>query len=306
MVDDKHSLVSVIIPVYNGGTYLLESINSIINQSYKNLEIIIINDGSSDNSESLIKKINDPRIIYIAQENQGLSSTLNTGIKIATGEFIARQDQDDVSLPNRVEFQLDYLLNNHIKFVGSRSVVIDDQGNKIAKHNHPLSSIACKLFLQFDNPFVHSSILARKDIFLNNLYSTELDKRPPEDYDLWCRLSEKFDMENVPQRLILYRELQSGMSQSNRRSFLNNVKRISVKTISSTLNGFDKNTICDLSEIYHGNKKIGLLNYLRLISVHLFLAIKICSSSRKFNYEFLKIYTYQFSKISKNFFSYYV
>ena len=306
MVDSIHSLISVIIPIYNGGVYLLDSISSIINQSYKNLEIIIINDGSSDNSHEIIQNFKDSRIVYINQENQGLSSTLNTGIKIATGEFIARQDQDDISLPNRIEVQLDYLLNNHVNFVGSRSIVIDYQGNRIAKHNHPLSSIACKLFLQFDNPFVHSSILARKDIFLNNLYSTELDKKPPEDYDLWCRLSEKFDMENVPQRLILYRQLQSGMSQSNRRSFLENVKRISVKTISSTLNGFDKNTICDLSEIYHDNKKIGLLNYLRLISLHLFLTIKICHSSRKFNYEFLKIYIYQFSKISKNFFSNYV
>lgn len=305
MQNIKNELVSVIIPVYNGGDYLIDSVSSIINQSYKNLEIIIINDGSSDNSDEIIKNFKDSRIVYINQKNQGLSSTLNAGIKIATGEFIARQDQDDISLPNRIQVQLDYLVSNNIYFVGSRSVVIDDQGNKIAKHNHPLSSIACKLFLQFDNPFVHSSILARKDIFLNDLYSTELDKQPPEDYDLWCRLSKKFDMENVPQRLVLYRQLQSGMSQSNRRSFLENIKKISVKTISSSLNGSDKMTICDLIGIYHGNKKITLLNYLKLISLHLYLAIKICKSSRKLNYEFLKIYTYQLSKISKNFiFSY--
>jgi glycosyltransferase involved in cell wall biosynthesis len=299
-------LVSVIIPVYNGSLYLLESINSILNQSYKNLEIIIINDGSTDNSESIIKKINDPRIIYIAQENQGLSSTLNTGIKIANGEFIARQDQDDISLFNRIEVQLDYLKKNNINFVGSRSVVIDDKGTEIAKHTHPLSSIACKLFLQFDNPFVHSSILAKKNIFLNDLYSSELDKQPPEDYDLWCRLSKNFEMENVSQRLILYRQLQSGMSQSNRLFFLENVKRISVKTISYYLNEVNKNTIYDLSTIYHGNKQIGLLNYFNVIKLHLFLAIKIFNSSGKFNYEFLKIYTYQLSKITKNFLSSYV
>lgn len=299
-------LVSFILPVYNGEAYLLESISSILNQSYKNLEIIVINDGSVDKSEEIIKNINDPRIVYIFQSNQGLSSALNAGIKVAKGDFVARQDQDDISLPNRIGVQLNYLLKNNIDFVGSRSIVIDDQGNKIAKHNHPLSSIACKLFLQFDNPFVHSSILARKDIFLNDLYSTELDKQPPEDYDLWCRLSKKFDMENVPQRLVLYRQLQSGMSQSNRRSFLENIKKISVKTISSSLYGSDKVTICDLSGIYHGNKKISLLNYLKLISLHLRLAIKIASSSRKLDYEFLKIYIYQLSKISKNFICSYV
>jgi glycosyltransferase involved in cell wall biosynthesis len=306
MQNIKSKLVSVIIPVYNGGDYLIDSISSIINQSYKNLEIIIINDGSSDNSDEIIKNLKDSRIVYINQKNQGLSSTLNAGIKISTGEFIARQDQDDISLPNRIQVQLDYLLNNNINFVGSRSIVIGDKGNKIGKHNHPLSSIACKLFLQFDNPFVHSSILARKDIFLNDLYSTELDRQPPEDYDLWCRLSKNFDMENVPQRLILYRQLQTGMSQSNSHSFLENVNKISVKTISSSLNRFDKNTICDLSGIYHGNIKIGFLRYLNLIALHFFLAIKISNASRKFNYEFLKIYIYQFSKISKNFFSSYV
>ena len=90
-------LISVVMPVYNGEKYLREAIDSILAQTLIDFEFIIINDGSTDNSKSIIESYDDKRIIYIEQENKGLSKSLNIGISLSNGEFIARMDQDDVS-----------------------------------------------------------------------------------------------------------------------------------------------------------------------------------------------------------------
>src|SRR5437660_806769 len=105
MLVSKHPLVSVLLPVYNGARFLEGGIESILSQSYRNIELIIINDGSSDDSAQIISKFHDPRIRAYSQENQGLAATLNRAIHLAKGEYLARQDQDDLSLPQRLEKQ---------------------------------------------------------------------------------------------------------------------------------------------------------------------------------------------------------
>ena len=109
----RQPLISVILPVYNGSLYLKESIDSILNQTYTNFELIIINDGSKDNSEEVIKSYNDDRIKYLSQENRGLAATLNIGIKLTNGIYIARMDQDDISLPERFKKQIFLSLPNY-------------------------------------------------------------------------------------------------------------------------------------------------------------------------------------------------
>src|SRR5687767_7542953 len=96
-------LISVLLPVYNAEKYLRESIDSILKQTYSNFEFLILNDGSTDGSEEIIKSYSDPRIRYSKHENCGLAATLNKGIEQAKGEIIARQDQDDISLPERFQ-----------------------------------------------------------------------------------------------------------------------------------------------------------------------------------------------------------
>ncbi len=104
-------LISVILPVYNSEAYIRESIDSILNQSYSNFEFLILNDGSSDNSEEIILSYKDPRIKYHKHPNCGLAGTLNKGLELSKGELIARQDQDDISLPQRFEKQVNFLIN---------------------------------------------------------------------------------------------------------------------------------------------------------------------------------------------------
>ena len=105
----ENPLISVLIPVYNAELFIGESISSILNQTYTNWELIIIDDGSNDNSASIIGNITDPRIHFHKQENSGMGSALNKAILLANGKYLARQDADDISLPERFEKQIDFL-----------------------------------------------------------------------------------------------------------------------------------------------------------------------------------------------------
>ena len=112
MITEFNPLVSVVIPVYNGANFLARAINSALQQTYQNIEIIVINDGSSDDSWQRIKKFRDARITVLNQKNKGLAKTLNYGISIANGALIARQDQDDLSQPTRIEMQVEKFKQN--------------------------------------------------------------------------------------------------------------------------------------------------------------------------------------------------
>jgi len=102
-------VISVLLPIYNGAPYLVEAIDSVLNQTWKDFELIVINDGSTDDSAAIVHGYDDPRIRYYEHENIGLAATLNRGIDLAVGEFIARQDQDDISKPERFARQIVYL-----------------------------------------------------------------------------------------------------------------------------------------------------------------------------------------------------
>jgi glycosyltransferase involved in cell wall biosynthesis len=301
MCESVKGLVSFIVPVYNGQEYLEESINSILTQTYSNLEIIIINDGSVDGSDKILQAIKDPRVIYIKQDNQGLAATLNTGIHLSRGEYIARQDQDDISVPNRIETQIIFSNKLGADFVGTRSTVKNKEGDKVAEHNHPLSNMAIRLFLQFDNPFVHSSILCKRHLLVENLYSLDVARQPPEDYELWSRLSDNVDMVNLPNKFITYRQLASGMSQSNKKSFGTKVIRISAENISRVMSRSNPNLIYQLSSLYHRQSKPTTGTFFKLLVLHLLLAIKIYDLKSDSSFEYLKVYFYQLFKLSRNF-----
>src|SRR4051812_30773328 len=135
----KNPKISVVMPVLNGEKYLREATESILNQTFKDFEFIIINDGSTDRTEEIIQSFADPRIVYIKNEkNVGLSRVFNQGIRAAQGTYIARMDADDISLLHRFEKELEYLENNpKIDIVGSAMMIIDAEGKKVRKALRP-------------------------------------------------------------------------------------------------------------------------------------------------------------------------
>jgi glycosyltransferase involved in cell wall biosynthesis len=228
----KH-LVSILLPVYNGAAYLRESLDSMLRQSYQDFELIIIDDGSRDKSARIIQSVHDHRIRFYRQENRGLAATLNRAIALSKGEYLARQDQDDMSLPDRLKKQLCYLAAHpQCGLVGTWAEIVSGTEKTGRVHQHAAEDYCLKFDLLFDNPFVHSSVMFRKSAVEGvGMYSTDPSKQPPEDYELWSRLSRKWEIANIPEVLHIYREIPTSMSRDGVSPFRNRVIDISVENL---------------------------------------------------------------------------
>lgn len=182
-------LVSVIIPVHNVEQYITDSLSSIQNQSYKNLEIIVIDDGSTDNTYSIISEIakNDKRInIYKNEANIGIAKTLNKAIDLSKGDYILRMDGDDVSALDRVEKKLEFLTNNtEINLVGCSLTAIDTHGSEIKKIKKIGSFDLIKKTIRYSSPVSHIWMCSRSVYDRLNGYR---DLSGAEDYDFLLRL----------------------------------------------------------------------------------------------------------------------
>ncbi|MCE3259890.1 MAG: glycosyltransferase [Bacteroidetes bacterium] len=207
--------ISVILPVYNAEKYIAEAITSILSQTFSNFELIVVNDGSNDRSEEIILSFKDDRIVYLRQKNAGLAATLNKGISLANGEYIARQDNDDISLPERLEKQLNFLEEHkEVSLLGTWAEIIDEQGRSTGRfHRHHASDSYLKFFLLFDNPFVHSSVMFRKES-VKQIGAYNVSPELFEDYNLWSRLARVSRVANLQLPLLKYREVNTGMSRT--------------------------------------------------------------------------------------------
>lgn len=216
-------LVSIVIPSYNHEKYVEQAIMSVVNQTYNNIELIIIDDGSKDKSPDLINKliseIDTPkRILFETQSNMGLSRTLNKAIKIANGEFIGFLASDDLYLPNKIEKCMNVLSNadSHVCAVFSDGFIIDDNGIKMhnfyyKKNKKPWSKNIYKELL-LGNWIAALSLLFRKSSLLEcGLFDENLEV---EDYDILLRLSQMFTLEYIPKPLFLYRVHYSNYSNN--------------------------------------------------------------------------------------------
>ncbi len=208
-------LVSVVLPVYNCEKYLGDAIKSVLGQSLTSFELIIINDGSTDRSTDIIASFHDKRIRVLYQANQGLAATLNRGISLARGKYIARQDQDDISHSSRISLQVAYMeAHPNCVLLGSWAQIMETDRLVKRFHNHPVDDLTLRYQLLFNNPFVHSSVLLRRSALLEvGGYTTDPERQPPEDYELWSRLSRIGSLANIDEHLLIYREIPGSMSR---------------------------------------------------------------------------------------------
>ena len=243
-------LVSVIMPLYNAEAYLKEAIDSILAQSYTNFELIILNDGSSDRSEEICQSYKDTRIRYYFHKNIGLAGTLNKGLELSTGTYIARQDQDDIAHNDRFGKQVNYLEKHpSVLLLGTRAKVFSDTVDFIKLHDHATQPAVLKFDLLFDNPFVHSTIMFRKkDSDEIGGYNT--DRSYFEDYELWSRFAQKGAVANLPDVLLDYRHHDKGLSKSTSYFKEDAIFSQSVLNI-ETLMGEQKEVYHELAALYH-------------------------------------------------------
>ena len=214
---NQNDLVSIVIPCRNASAYIEESINSLLFQTYSNIEIIVIDDGSSDGTCEIVADLmsTDKRIRYYYTDPKGISSALNFGISLADGVWIARMDADDVSIKNRIERQIDFALSNNANIVGSW-VELFDKSRTIGIRKYPLSSGSIRLQTAFNSPFAHPSLLIKKWIL--ELYPYNADFDSIEDYELWSRvlMDPRIRPVNIQYPLVRYRKSYSQTSTSKR------------------------------------------------------------------------------------------
>jgi len=195
--------ISVLLPVYNAEKYIEQAIQSILNQTFPNFELIIINDGSTDNSLNIIKSITDSRILIINQENKGLISTLNHGIDISKGEYIARMDADDIALPERFEAQLKlFIQNDNLGLCGTSTMNFGAINNQKTRSNNDQF---LKSYLLFGPPFAHPSIMIKRSILIQNNIRYDENFTHCEDFAMWSAMQSFCEFSNVEGVLLKYR-----------------------------------------------------------------------------------------------------
>lgn len=210
-------------PVYNSEKYLADSIESILAQTHKNFEFIIVNDASTDNSENIILSFKEKRIRYIKNEvNHGNAFCRNLGLKEAKGKYLVIQDSDDISLPGRIEKQLEFMEGNpKIGIAGSFIKILEDSKEYI-KH-FPTQPDFINAYLFFKNPIAQPSVIIRRNVLIDNKLK---HIKYFEDFNLWYQASKVTQIANIPEVLVHYRFFEDPIKKKHR-----NIKDLSVKVM---------------------------------------------------------------------------
>jgi len=198
--------VTVLMPVYNAEKYIADAIGSVLNQTFKDFELLIINDGSTDNSVNIIRTFQDPRIVVVEQPNAGIAVALNTGIQSARGELIARFDADDICYPHRLEVQYNFLKKNpDYILIGSDADYIDEEGKYLFHfENMSYSHQEIRDTIYLKCPFIHSTVCYRTSA-IREIGGYDIRAHTFEDYFLWIKFIEKGKVLNFNRPLISVR-----------------------------------------------------------------------------------------------------
>ena len=200
-------LISVVLPAYNVQDTIGESIDSILSQTFTDFELIIINDGSQDNTEEVIHAYSDKRIRYYRNEkNEGLIYTLNRGLDLAQGKYIARMDADDVSLPTRFEKQVKVMEESpNIVVCGTQIIPFGVDTAKRFSLFLPEESEDLKNLLFIQTCFAHPTVMVRRQVLIDNEVRYDADYPHAEDYKMWIDLSLLGEFYNIQEPLLKYR-----------------------------------------------------------------------------------------------------
>lgn len=197
--------VSVILPVYNGSGTIEDAIRSILEQTFEDLELLVMNDGSTDDTGVLVDAFTDPRIrVFHLPQNIGRSEARNAGLAKARAPYIAMIDADDLAYPERIERQFIFMEQHpHIGLCGAWAHVEDERGYRI-EWRQPLTDEHIRRSIVRSNTFIHCTVLVRKSV-LEKLGGFDKQFEPAEDYDLYLRVASQYSVANLPCALASYR-----------------------------------------------------------------------------------------------------
>ncbi len=218
--------VSIILPVFNAAEFVEGAIRSILEQSFSDLELIVIDDGSQDDSAGIIDSVSDDRIVVLRNpRNLGLTDTLNRGLDAARGDYIARMDADDVSLPNRLRVQVAFLDHRpDLAAAGSFASARDGSGRE-SVWRMPQGPDEIRVALRFENALLHPTVMLRGAVVRK--WGLRYAHFPnAEDWEMWLRISRLAPMANIPETLVIYRLHDGSVSMRNRASTRQTAEKI--------------------------------------------------------------------------------
>ncbi len=219
--------VSILLSAYNSEQFIQPCVRSLLDQTFEDFELLVVDDGSTDRTWEILKSFNDPRLKVARQDNMGLTVTLNVLLAQAKGVYIGRQDADDYSLPERIEKEVRFL-DSHadIALVGTWSVQIDDDNEEIYRFEPEARPEALNQLLVEQNPFIHGSWLVRREALLQ-LGGYREEFRCSQDYDLLLRMKENYRVSNIPEVLYAKRHTSGMVSVRNvsRQSYFGELAR---------------------------------------------------------------------------------
>ncbi|HEX6229835.1 MAG TPA: glycosyltransferase [Solirubrobacterales bacterium] len=199
--------VSVVVPAYNAEAFLAEAIESVLAQTLADLELVIVDDGSTDRTAEIVAEYarRDRQVVFERQANQGQAAAANRGVALARAPLIARLDADDLAMPDRLKRQHDFFAANPaVGLLGGAVAFIDEEGRVFAQVRYPLADAEIRRRLESGNPFVQSAVMFRRSAFERvGGYRPGFDLA--EDVDLWLRIAEHFELANLPHEVVAYR-----------------------------------------------------------------------------------------------------
>jgi glycosyltransferase involved in cell wall biosynthesis len=215
------SPITVLMSVHNGMPFVPGAVQSILDQTFSHFEFLILDDASTDGTADYLKSLRDERLRVISlEENVGLTCALNRGLRESRGEFVARQDADDYSQPQRLERQLDFLQKqSQYVLVGSQARLVDGSGRALGKKNLPLDHDGISFAHLFDNAMAHSAVMFRRT-GIQDAGGYDENWPASQDYELWSRVSVRGKLANLPERLVTLRILKQSITRTHRRADL--------------------------------------------------------------------------------------
>lgn len=232
--------VSVVMPTRNAGPFLRPAIEGILNQSFRDFELIVINDGSTDNTPEILGGFNDDRLIVLTNErNLGIAASTNLGLAASRGEYVALQDSDDLSLPHRFQTQVEFL-NAHpeIALIGpAMATLIDENGRALEDFYHPAEEIDLRWKMLWTSPIHHTGVMARRKAILDvGGYSVDPFFKYGSDYEFLSRVAMRYRVANLTSPLVLWRKHFSQCSRRNEELLQQEADVISFRNICLLIN----------------------------------------------------------------------
>lgn len=256
-IKDQIPLVSIVMPAYNGEKYIGAAIEHILNQTYSNIELIIVEDCSTDNTLKIIEQIEDERLVLIKNNtNRGISYSTNLAIEKSHGKYIALHDDDDISALDRIEVSVDYMENHEeIDIVGGGSLIIDENDsivkNNITPRSNPKVIKAMLLFKNLD--FCNSTAMIRKKFLSDNNLKYRNDFLGMQDYQFYVEASKKGSISSVSNILLYYRQhsqnettRQKRVNSNMRSELFADIQRNSIRASGFKLNETELQIINDM------------------------------------------------------------